>query len=283
MSLQYVGNAAFQQGTLGSSYTAGGTSLVLTGGDGANFPASGDFWVRVQTSVSDASDAEIFKVTARSTDTLTVTGAQDGTSNVNHGAGSIVVWVLSASALTQLKADVTIGAQGLVLLEQHTASSSASLDFTSCISSTYDDYQLELIQLVPASDGVSFGIRVSTDGGSTYVSSADYSSWILRFGSGGSTAGGGTGLTFINMFHGDSMSNNSNWGLSGNIKLFNPLSASSYKLVSGQLVTLNQSGSRACIIANGAYESTTAVNAFQFIMSSGNIASGTIRVYGIVK
>lgn len=99
-SLKYQGNSDFQSGTLGSSYTSGGTSLVLTAGHGARFPSSGDFWVRVED--------EIFKVTARSTDTLTVVGAQDGTSAANHTSGVTVRWVLGAASLDQLRSDLIL-------------------------------------------------------------------------------------------------------------------------------------------------------------------------------
>ena len=96
--LQYVAGANFQTGALASAYTAGGTSLALTSGHGSRFPSSGDFWVRCEN--------EIFKATARSTDTLTVTGGQDGTANANHAAGAEVYWVLGVAALDQLRADI---------------------------------------------------------------------------------------------------------------------------------------------------------------------------------
>lgn len=284
MSLQYVGNSAFQQGTLGSSYTAGGTSLVLSSGNGANFPATGDFWVRVQPSATDATGAEIFKCTARSTDTLTVTGAQDGTSNVNHSAGAIVVWVLSASALTQLKADITVGAQGLVLLEQHAASTSATLDFTSSITSNYDSYVIKFVNVIPATNGVNFLMRVSTDGGLNYDSGANYSAVTFGNSSSGSGNGGGTALSGMYVSFGtNTISNNSNWGVCGEIALVAPGSAI-YKRIYGKVSYLSTGGTpREQIDLSGAYESATAVNAFQFLFSSGSITSGIIRCYGVVK
>lgn len=106
-ALQYIGNSTFMTGSLASSYTSGGGSLSLTSGHGARFPSAGDFWVRA--------DDEVFKVTARTGDTLTVTGAQDGTSASNHSAGATVRWVLSAAALTQLRADlIQTGAIGSI-------------------------------------------------------------------------------------------------------------------------------------------------------------------------
>ena len=97
-SLQYSENSNFQVGTLTSAYTSGGGTLSLTSGHGARFPSSGDYWVRV--------DDEIFKVTARSGDTLTVTGAQGSTSASNHSSGSTVRWVLTGGALDQMRADL---------------------------------------------------------------------------------------------------------------------------------------------------------------------------------
>ena len=102
MSLQYTAGPDFQGGTLASGYTAGGSSLALTATHGARFPSSGDFWVRVED--------EVFKVTARTTDTLTVHRAQDSTAAANHAAGTDVYWVLGVAALNQLRTDITGGA-----------------------------------------------------------------------------------------------------------------------------------------------------------------------------
>jgi len=97
-SLKYQADANFQTGTLANAYTAGDTSLVLTAGHGARFPASGNYWVRV--------DNEILLVTSRTTDTLTVQGAQASTAAANHAANATVSWVLAAPSLDQLILDV---------------------------------------------------------------------------------------------------------------------------------------------------------------------------------
>ena len=85
------------------------------------------------------------------------------------------------------------GGGALVLLEQHTASASATLDFTSCISSTYDDYLVEGLSLVPATNAVNFTMQVSTDGGSTWASTTynwAYSYRLLRGAASGDVYGG---------------------------------------------------------------------------------------------
>lgn len=97
-ALQYAGNSSFQAGTVGSDYTSGGSSLALSSGHGSRFPSAGDYWIRIEN--------EILKVTARSGDTLTVAGAQDGTSAANHLTGTDVYWVMGAAALNQLRVDI---------------------------------------------------------------------------------------------------------------------------------------------------------------------------------
>jgi hypothetical protein len=112
MALTYVGNSDLQTVTLGSEYTSGSGSMSLTAGHGARLPSSGDFWIRTKTGTYRS-----FKVTARSTDTLTVTAAQDGTSDGTVAAGTELAWVLGASALDQLKSDST-GVRGSLTVAQ---------------------------------------------------------------------------------------------------------------------------------------------------------------------
>jgi hypothetical protein len=68
--------------------------------------------------------------------------------------------------ITVVPASVPSGA--LVLLSTQTASSSASLSFTSGIDSTYDSYVFKFINIHPATDAVYFQFNLSTDGGSNY-------------------------------------------------------------------------------------------------------------------
>jgi hypothetical protein len=89
--------------TLASSYTSGGTSLVLQTGHGARFPSTGNF--RVGVGDSTTATYELFKVTSRSTDTLTVVGAQENTPANNHSSGDAVIMVYSALAIDGIRAD----------------------------------------------------------------------------------------------------------------------------------------------------------------------------------
>lgn len=72
-----VTNNAF--GTLNASINSSATTIVLVAGQGARFPtlSAGDYFYA--TLIDTSNNLEIVKVTARSTDTLTVVRAQDST------------------------------------------------------------------------------------------------------------------------------------------------------------------------------------------------------------
>ena len=72
-----VTNNAF--GTLNAGINSSATSIVLTAGQGARFPtlSAGDYFYA--TLIDTSNNLEIVKVTARSTDTMTIVRAQDNT------------------------------------------------------------------------------------------------------------------------------------------------------------------------------------------------------------
>ena len=57
---------------------------------------------------------------------------------------------------------------GPVLIQSQTASSSASISFTSGLDSTYDEYMFVFINIHIASNGERLQFQVSTNGGSSY-------------------------------------------------------------------------------------------------------------------
>lgn len=173
------------------------------------------------------------------------------------------------------------GGNGLVLLDQATAAASAVLDLTGWYSSTYDQYIFELLNVVPATNNVDFYWRVSTDGGSTFDNSAVYANSILAFATAGTANTGNTTDTEFRARNSAEISNSASDGVCGTIHLFNPGSGSLNKRVNSELSY--QSSALARIVSTGNWVTTTAIDAMRFFFSSGNIASGTIRVYGVSK
>src|ERR1017187_7410811 len=100
----------FAKSTLSTGYTSGVTSIVLTTGGGALFPAPSfnAVWYDATTysSPADDPDREIVRVTNIATDTLTVVRAQEGTSDLNHNTGG-KTYLLVAGPTAKLIADIT--------------------------------------------------------------------------------------------------------------------------------------------------------------------------------
>jgi len=174
------------------------------------------------------------------------------------------------------------GSGALTLLEAHAASNSAELDFTSWMSATYDDYLIRFINVIPVTDNVTLQLQYSTNGGMTWDSSAIYDE-IEIFGLIGATGPGGvTNGTSVPLA--GAMSNNAHYGNVGSYQMTSPGSTSLYKMANGTHIYFNsQAGAMLHHLMSWTYRNTAAVNAFRILCSSGNIASGTVRVYGLSK
>lgn len=100
MAVRFSNNAF---ATLGSSLTNVATTLSLSAGQGARFPSlgAGDYFFA--TIVDASNNQEIVKVTARSTDTLTIVRAQDGTSARAFNAGDRIELRVTAASLNALQ------------------------------------------------------------------------------------------------------------------------------------------------------------------------------------
>lgn len=170
---------------------------------------------------------------------------------------------------------------GLVCLEAHTASSSAELDFTSCISSTYDEYQLEFINIFPSSSGASIGFQVSTNGGSSYYTTATYTSSSLIHSTSSGTVTITNSTTVASGALVAALHTNAAWGASGTFKIQGTLSSSLVFRVYGQVFFENASDQQSDAIVYSTVGSVQNTNAFRILASTGNIASGTVRCYGI--
>jgi len=88
MAIKFVNNF---QTTLASAISAAATSITIASGDGARLGTLGSdvYYLTIYSDVS-ATVKEIVKVTARSTDTLTVVRAQDGTTAQAWSAGAFM-------------------------------------------------------------------------------------------------------------------------------------------------------------------------------------------------
>ncbi len=184
---------------------------------------------------------------------------------------------LSSNAQTQISA--AGGAWNYIATA--TASNSASLEFTSGIDSTYSVYVFMLKNVIPATAAADLWMKWSTDGGSTYFSSGiDTSTYGYDAGGTGRSTNGTNASTFTIA---DNQENTATGGVSGPLWIYDPSNASGYCTTSWHVAfnTNISSEYMAFTGGGGGYTASQDVDAVQFLESSGNIASGEIRMYGI--
>ena len=175
---------------------------------------------------------------------------------------------------------------GMVFISSQTASSSASLSFTSGIDSTYDEYVFYFVNINPASDQASFTWQASTDGGSSYgmtITSSAFQayqneagdSYALQYNTASDKA---QATTFQNITY--LQGNESDKSSSGELHLFNPSSTTYVKNFYSIANNCEHQDMTQNMFIGGYINSTSDVDAIQFKMSSGNF-DGTIAMYGI--
>jgi hypothetical protein len=190
----------------------------------------------------------------------------------------------SIANVTAYNASVATG--NMVLISSQTASDSASISFTTGIDSTYKEYQFWFVDIHSRTDTVSFGFNGSTDSGSNYnVTKTTTAFEAYNFESSASYAlGYEAGSDLAQSTSDQKLCLNNGSGAdesnSGTLILFNPSSTTYVKHFLSN--SLANSASNYCIndYVAGYMNTTSAVNAIRFQMSSGNF-DGTILMYGI--
>jgi hypothetical protein len=107
MSVKFANNAF---GTLNAGISNSATSLTLSSGQGARFPTlvSGEYFYA--TLIDTSNNLEVVKCTARSTDVLTITRAQESTTAQAFAIGDRVELRITAQGLIDLGASSTLDA-----------------------------------------------------------------------------------------------------------------------------------------------------------------------------
>jgi len=194
----------------------------------------------------------------------------------------------SMASITSLPSGVS--GSSLVLLETQTASSSATISFTSGIDSTYKKYIFKFIDIHPATDVQEFRFQGSTNTGSSYgvtITSTHFSAYHNEAGDttnlgydGSSNRDLAQSTGFQALSSGTGNANDECY--SGYLHIFNP---SSTTFVKHFISTGNQTyGTNDYSINHyigGYFNTTSAIDAFQFKFASGNIDAGTIKMYGV--
>ena len=193
----------------------------------------------------------------------------------------------SISSVTALD---SMASGSMVLLNTNNITSGvSSSSFTSNINSTYDTYVFKFINIHAATLNSQFHFQVSTDGGSSYGVTATTTNFISAH----NEAGNSTALAYqtgydlaqstsYSLITGENGTENDE-SSSGILHLFSPSNTTFVKHFISRHQQYTSGDYSYDNYSAGYFNTTSAINAIDFKMSSGNIDSGVIKMYGLSK
>ena len=176
----------------------------------------------------------------------------------------------------------------IVLIESQTCSGESSVEFTTGITTAYKALMFSFLSMRTSDDSYShLQFQVSDDGGSSYGKLATTGFWRDYTNSAGNSYGPGQDNTvtqynstnFISLAEG--MGGDTNEAAFGDVLIFNASGTTYTKGFSAAVGMLN-SGSTSIKhgYTGGWLDTTDDIDAVKWQYSSGNLAGGTIKLYG---
>jgi hypothetical protein len=198
--------------------------------------------------------------------------------SISAGNDYLVVYDASAGANRKTRVQ---DINSMVLLDRQTASASSALTFTGLTG--YRDYVFRFENVVPSNAGASLYMRASKDNGSTFLTAGNpYNyAWHVFIHTASDGAQGSSAAAQVTVA--DTVSADSNYGVSGELVFNNPASTAPFK--QGIFHMYYYSNGAVFAGFSGGFGVTTGdanpVDAVTFLFSAGTLASGTISVFGI--
>lgn len=195
-----------------------------------------------------------------------------------HGSGSSTQIMTSGGATTSGAYKNAPAASALVFLGTRTASNSATIEFKSLMSATYNNYLLTIDFCQNQTTGQNLKMDVSVDNGANYITSGYVSGTNqMAYNSGLITNATATGtIRLTNAIA------TGNQDICGQLYLMNMTRGSGFQTVQG-----TTSGNTGAVLGNiyvyGYYGTPGVIDAFRLLFTSGNITTGTFNLYGIAQ
>lgn len=194
---------------------------------------------------------------------------------------------LSNNGVKNITSVGNVGTGDLVFISKQTASSSASISFTSGIDSTYKEYVFKFVNIHPQTDVTDFTFQADTGTNTNYnqtITSTHFQAFHdeadtatnLAYNTGRDQA---QGTAFHKLTN--TLGNDNDQSLSGYLQIFNPSSSVFVKHFISKIQHSQDADYTFNPFTAGYFNTTTALTRFQFKMGSGNIDSGDILLYGV--
>lgn len=210
--------------------------------------------------------------TASANLTFELNGTSVGTAGTINALPGISVSVAGGTAI--------LSSGGLIKIEQATlVTGSATFSISSCFTSAYDTYQIEVENLIPGTSGAALSLQFGSGGGTTWVSSGYWYAQNTPISNSTNVASGSTSASSILLFA--NMGTTAGFFGEVALKVRNPASTTFGKTVSGY-GSYKGPGNFVALDASGALPTLTAMDSLQLIVSTGTMVPGAImRVYGL--
>jgi hypothetical protein len=179
------------------------------------------------------------------------------------------------------------------LIATATASSSATLEFTSGIDSTFDVFEWHFVNMHPQTNGKNFGFQVNAAGESGFnetITSTHFRTYHTEAGGGGSLEyyaandqSQGTAYNLLQEWVGSTDGTVDDNGVSGILTLYAPSSTTYVKHFMATTSSMYDAAALYNGYTAGYINTTAAIDEISFNMNSGNIDTGVVRMYGIAK
>ena len=179
----------------------------------------------------------------------------------------------------------------LILISTQTAINSANISFTTGLNGTYDAYEIKVINAKPATDDTFLQFNFSTDSGSNYNVTKTTTLFTAYHNEAGTdnvfayntTNDLAQSTAFQSIGNSTGLGGGSDENQCVVLQLFNPASTTYVKhfIVTSQYYSADNYSVNSYVA--GYCNTTSAVNAIQFKMASGNISDGIFKLYGVKK
>lgn len=169
--------------------------------------------------------------------------------------------------------------QRVTPLASQTAATSASLSFTQFDATKYRLYVFDLENVAPVTDNADLWGRVSTNGGTSYDSGASDYKWALS-GMGGASFGVSSAAASAMRISPGQGNAAGERGVSGRLVLHHA-GTSAYARADFIGSGFDNASNVQTFESSGVRVADQVTNAFRFRFSTGDIASGTIRMFGV--